>query len=190
MLRLQRGDLLDLDAGAEFDLVAGDGRAAGAAGDRGVDLELLQHLGDGLAMRSLADVRRFGGSPAFSRSSDGSVYGPSTTRSNDIACFLAGFLRALAGAAPERSEPRRRAGSSPSVCRLATPAARHRRRPTDRRNSRRRSPRAPRCYAPARRTRRRTPHRGTRARRTSAARSTAPRGSSCRSPAAGRTARR
>ena len=48
------------------------------------------------AMRSLADVRRFGGSPAFSRSSGGNVYGPSTTRSSDSVCFLAGFLRALA----------------------------------------------------------------------------------------------
>ena len=39
---LQRGDLLDLHAGAEFDLVARDGRPAGAAGDGGVDLELVR----------------------------------------------------------------------------------------------------------------------------------------------------
>ena len=32
-------------------------------------------------MWSLALLRRFGGSPAISRSSDGNVYGPSTTRS-------------------------------------------------------------------------------------------------------------
>ena len=43
---MQRSDLLDLHTGAEFHLVAGDGRATGAAGDRGVDLELLQHGGD------------------------------------------------------------------------------------------------------------------------------------------------
>src|SRR4029434_9452100 len=37
----QRGDLLDLDRGTELDLVAGDGRTAGEAGDRGIDVELL-----------------------------------------------------------------------------------------------------------------------------------------------------
>jgi len=42
----QSRDLLDLHAVAEFDLVAGDGRAAGVAGDGCVDLELLQHLGE------------------------------------------------------------------------------------------------------------------------------------------------
>ena len=46
MLLLQRGDLLHLDAGAQLDLVAGDGRPARAAGDRGVDLELLQDRAD------------------------------------------------------------------------------------------------------------------------------------------------
>ncbi len=90
---LQRGDLLDLHARAEFDLVTGDGRAAGASGDRGVDLELLQHLGDRLDHRSLAALRFFGGSPAISSSSGGSVYGPSTTRSSDsVFGFLAGFF--------------------------------------------------------------------------------------------------
>ena len=44
----QRGDPLDLDAGAELDLVAGDRRAAGEAGDLGVDLELVEHLGERL----------------------------------------------------------------------------------------------------------------------------------------------
>ncbi|CKR97930.1 Uncharacterised protein [Mycobacterium tuberculosis] len=44
---LQRGDLLDLDAGPQFDLVAGDGGPAGAARDGRVDLELGQHLTDG-----------------------------------------------------------------------------------------------------------------------------------------------
>ena len=48
MLRLQRGDLLHLDARPELDLVAGDGGPAGAAGDGGVDLELVQHLADGV----------------------------------------------------------------------------------------------------------------------------------------------
>ena len=42
----ERGDLLDLDRGAELDLVAGDRRAAGVAGDLGVDVELLEHLGE------------------------------------------------------------------------------------------------------------------------------------------------
>ena len=37
------GDPLDLDAGAELDLVAGHGRAAAEPGDLGVDLELVEH---------------------------------------------------------------------------------------------------------------------------------------------------
>ena len=41
----QRGDPLDLDGGAELDLVAGDRRPAGEAGDLRVDVELLEHLG-------------------------------------------------------------------------------------------------------------------------------------------------
>ena len=45
MFLRQRGDLLDLDRGAELDLVAGDRRAAGVAGHLRVDVELLQHLG-------------------------------------------------------------------------------------------------------------------------------------------------
>ena len=40
----QRRDLLDLHRGAELDLVAGDRRAAGVAGDGGVDAELVHHL--------------------------------------------------------------------------------------------------------------------------------------------------
>ena len=40
------GDLLDLDRGADLDLVAGDRRTAGVAGDLGVDAELLEHLGE------------------------------------------------------------------------------------------------------------------------------------------------
>ena len=44
----QRGDPLDLDARAELDLVAGDRRAAGEAGDLGVDLELVEDLGERL----------------------------------------------------------------------------------------------------------------------------------------------
>ncbi len=44
----ERGDLLDLHAGSEFHLVPCDRRAAGEARDRGVDLELFEHLGDGL----------------------------------------------------------------------------------------------------------------------------------------------
>ena len=43
---MQRSDLLDFDAGAEFHLIPGDGRPAGAPGDRGVDLELVQNRGD------------------------------------------------------------------------------------------------------------------------------------------------
>ena len=45
---LQLGDLLDLDAGSQLDLVSRDGRSPRAAGDRRVDLELLQHFGDRL----------------------------------------------------------------------------------------------------------------------------------------------
>ena len=45
---LQLGDLLDLDGRAELDLVAGDGRAPGEAGDLRVDVELLEHAGDRL----------------------------------------------------------------------------------------------------------------------------------------------
>ena len=41
----QGGDLLDLHRRAELDLVAGDCRAAGVAGDLRVDAELLEHLG-------------------------------------------------------------------------------------------------------------------------------------------------
>ena len=48
MFLRQRRDLLDLHRGAELDLVAGDRRAARVAGDGGVDLELLEHLGEPL----------------------------------------------------------------------------------------------------------------------------------------------
>ena len=44
----ERRDALDLDAGAELDLVAGDGRAAREAGDLGVDRELVEDAGEGL----------------------------------------------------------------------------------------------------------------------------------------------
>ena len=44
----QRGDLLDLDRRPELDLVAGHRRTAGEAGDRGVDVELLEDAGDRL----------------------------------------------------------------------------------------------------------------------------------------------
>ena len=61
----QLGDPLDLDAVAELDLVAGDRRATGESGDRGVDVELVEHAGQrgdhvvvGLAacLRRLADA--------------------------------------------------------------------------------------------------------------------------------------
>ena len=48
MFLRERGDLLDLHRRAELDLVAGDGRTPGVAGDLGVDAELLQHLGEPL----------------------------------------------------------------------------------------------------------------------------------------------
>ena len=64
MFLRQRGDLLDLDRRAELDLVAGDGRAAGEAGDLGVDVELLEHLGEpvdhGVAGLGARLVRRAG----------------------------------------------------------------------------------------------------------------------------------
>ena len=44
----QRGDALDLDAGAELDLVAGHRRAAAEARDLRVDVELLEHVGQRL----------------------------------------------------------------------------------------------------------------------------------------------
>ena len=47
-IALQRSDFLDLDTRTEFHLVAGDGRPAGATGDRGVHLELLQNRGNGV----------------------------------------------------------------------------------------------------------------------------------------------
>ena len=40
MFLVERGDPLDLHGGAELDLVAGDRRPAGEAGDGRVDLEL------------------------------------------------------------------------------------------------------------------------------------------------------
>ena len=42
----ERGDLLHLHRGAELDLVAGHRRATRVAGDLGVDVELLEHLGE------------------------------------------------------------------------------------------------------------------------------------------------
>ena len=45
------GDLLDLDGRAQLDLVAGDRRAPGEAGDLRVDRELVQHPGDRLDHR-------------------------------------------------------------------------------------------------------------------------------------------
>ena len=47
-------------------------------------------------MWSLAALRFLGGSPATSRLSDGSVYGPSTTRSSTKVSCLAVFFGALA----------------------------------------------------------------------------------------------
>ena len=64
MLLLQRGDLLHLDAGPQLDLVAGDGGPAGAAGDGRVDLELVEHLADGvghLVVGGTALLRRVAG---------------------------------------------------------------------------------------------------------------------------------
>ena len=107
-------------------------------------------------MRSLDELRRFGGSPFFSRSSDGSVYGPSTTRSayrrgrlGLLAPRRAGGLRDGRRLVVERVVVERRAGR-------ATPVPRRRCRPTDRRSSRRRSPRHPRLRTPEARRRRRT----------------------------------
>ena len=42
----QRGDALNFDPRAEFDFVAGDGRTAIESRDLGVDVELIEHLGD------------------------------------------------------------------------------------------------------------------------------------------------
>ena len=76
---VQRGDLLDLDAGAELDLVAGDGRASGEAGDRGVDVELLEDAGDRLddpVVRAAARARgRSGGQQITRRERVGRVAG-------------------------------------------------------------------------------------------------------------------
>ncbi len=58
---LQRRDLLDLHAGSEFDLVAGDGRAAGAPRDGGIHLELVQDRLDDhhhLVVGGAAQLRR------------------------------------------------------------------------------------------------------------------------------------
>jgi hypothetical protein len=58
------GDPLDLDAGAELDLVAGDRRATAEAGDLGVDLELVEHrrqrLDDGVVGCAACLVRAAG----------------------------------------------------------------------------------------------------------------------------------
>ena len=59
----QRLDPLDLDRRAELDLVAGDRRAAGEAGDGGVDLELSSTPVSAAMTTSLALVRAFGGEP-------------------------------------------------------------------------------------------------------------------------------
>ena len=57
-----------LTPGPELHLVAGDGRAAGEAGDRGVDVELLEDAGQRAPMiSSLAWLRVFGGAPRPSR---------------------------------------------------------------------------------------------------------------------------
>ena len=70
----ERGDLLDLDRRAELHLVAGDRRAAGEAGDGGVDVELLEDAGDRLdgdvvGLRPGPRRRR----PAAARSATGST---------------------------------------------------------------------------------------------------------------------
>ncbi len=195
MLLLQRGDLLDLDAGSELDLVAGDGRAPGAAGDRGVDLELLQHLRDRLdhpVVGCTAALRRVARRQQIQRRQrvgtiDDAVRAPAVRL---------GRLLALAprGSAREPSAPRRRAGSCPSACRGSGP------RPA--RLRRRCRPRvvvvavgevvglARRRTRPTRRRRRTLRRRAASGCRTSRARCRAPRGWWCRLAAAGRTAHR
>ena len=174
MLLLQRGDLLDLDAGAEFDLVAGDGRAAGAAGDGGVDLELVEHRRD--RPRSSGRWRRCGASADHRRPAapaTAACTGPRRRgRATGVLLGVAAFLRrAAVGSARGPSARRRRAGSCPSACRRVPGVPGHgrrlavARRRAGRRSSRRRSRRA-RPSAVVRRRRRR---RSTRRRRVASA---------------------
>ncbi len=58
---LERGDLLDLHARSQLDLVPGDRRSARVAGDRGIDLELFEDTGhpvDHLVVGAGAGLRR------------------------------------------------------------------------------------------------------------------------------------
>ena len=70
---MQLGDLLDLDGRAELDLVAGDGRAAGEAGDLRVDENWSSTPVIASIIASLALLRVFGAGPVGSRSLGGSV---------------------------------------------------------------------------------------------------------------------
>ena len=130
----QVGDPLDLDARAELDLVAGDGRAAVEAGDRAVDVELGEHLlqrGDHLVVG--LGVLQVRGALRQDRSASGSVYRPGAAgraRAGSAGRSAAGPARrlrpcaacaaaALAGASalrPRRvgDRPARSLGSRPS----------------------------------------------------------------------------
>ena len=78
-------DPLDLDRRAELDLVAGDGRAAAEAGDRRVDLEVLEHLGE------RGDDLVVGGAALLRRRAGGQQVG----RRQQVAALLGGELQLL-----------------------------------------------------------------------------------------------
>ena len=108
----QRGDLLDLHGGPELDLVAGDRRAAGVAGDLGVDPELVEHLGQPV------DDRVGGGRPGLVRAArlEHLVAGQACTRcprTGSAARPAAGS--GVCGGASQRSRrrPRRRRPRAP-----------------------------------------------------------------------------
>ncbi len=111
MFLRQRGDPLDLDRRAELDLVPGDRRAAGEAGDLRVDLELLEHLG-----RARRRPRRWPLVRAF-----GAVPGRSSRRAAGV-----GDRRRTARAARTHRRQRRDGAGDAAGCRRAG-AARSRR---------------------------------------------------------------
>ena len=114
---LQLGDLLDLDRRAQLDLVAGDGRAAGEAGDLRVDVELLEHAGDrldDLVVRAAAGARsRARGQQIARRQRVGRVAGGLAHRQAQLLADTVTARLGRRGGRDGRAGRRGRAGGSP-----------------------------------------------------------------------------